>query len=69
MNNHNEALVLNEDTVDYLADGPLSPSAVIATAKDILASQVRHTDVFSSPNIVADYLVIQFAGLEHEVFA
>ncbi len=69
MNDRNEPFVLNEETGNYTADGPRSADAVIATAKHILAAQVSWTDVLSTPNVVADYLVIQFAGLEHEVFA
>lgn len=69
MKDCNVLLVLNEESGNYHADGLVPPSAVIATAKDILAAQVRHTDVLSNPKVVADYLVTQLAELEYELFA
>jgi hypothetical protein len=60
---------VKELVVPVIAYGPVSPDAVIMTAKNILARKIRRTDVFSNPKVVSDYLVTKLSGLEHEVFA
>jgi DNA repair protein RadC len=47
----------------------LSDEDILTAARAILAERVRHADLLTSPDVVANYLVTQFAGLEHEVFA
>jgi len=69
MSTRKKQLVINETTGEYLARGPVSPEEIVATAKAILARRVKRPAALTNPNEVADYLVAQFAGYEHEVFA
>lgn len=47
----------------------MTAEQIIATAKRILTRQICRTDALSSPKFVSDYLIMQFAGFEHAVFA
>ena len=47
----------------------VSESQVIEKARDILAERMVQADVLANPSAVTEYLVAQFVGLEHEVFA
>lgn len=47
----------------------LDDDAIIAKALEILKKRVSTGSVFDSPGRVKDYLTLQLAGLEHEVFA
>ena len=60
---------INETTKAYTTTSPVTADQIVATALDILAVRLPHTDVLSSPDVVRKYLVTQFAGLEHEVFS
>lgn len=42
--------------------------AVIEMAKSILAKRVRAAPLFDSPQVVKDYVQLQLAHLQHEVF-
>ena len=47
----------------------VSESQIIEKARDILAERMMDSDALTNPSAVSEYLVTQFAGLEHEVFA
>lgn len=64
-NRHNSYL----NTVGYDLFSHVSEAQIVEKARDILQSQVRDTDALTNPEAVAQYLVAQFAGLEHEVFS
>jgi DNA repair protein RadC len=61
-------LILNESTGQYTARGPVSADTIIATAKSILAARVNRPVALTNPKEVSNYLITQFAELEHEVF-
>jgi DNA repair protein RadC len=66
MKNHcNPAKVRNIATSKQ---SPLTDDDILAAARAILAERVNRADVLTSPNVVADYLATQFAGMEREVF-
>jgi DNA repair protein RadC len=60
---------INETTKDYTTTRPVTADEIVATAIDILAVRLPHTDALTNPDDVKKYLVTQFADLEHEVFA
>jgi DNA repair protein RadC len=60
---------INEVTKDYTTTRPVSADEIVATALDILAVRLPHTDALTNPEAVKNYLATQFAGLEHEIFA
>jgi len=62
-------LVNSETTGNYVAKGPVFADEIVDTAKAVLAARVKRPAALTNPNDVADYLVAQFAGYEHEVFA
>lgn len=62
-------LIFNEETSTYQAESMITKTDILDTARDILSSQLMRADALTSPDIVKNYLVTQFAGLEHEVFA
>jgi DNA repair protein RadC len=48
---------------------PAQAREVLQAAVDVLAEQVRGTDVMDAPRVVRDFLSIRLGGLPHEVFA
>jgi len=60
---------MNEVTKDYTTTRPVTADEIVATALDILAVRLPHTDALTNPEAVKNYLATQFAGLEHEIFA
>lgn len=62
-------LIFNEETESYEAKEPITKADIIETARDILSAQISQTDALTNPKAVSEYLVTQFAGLEHEVFS
>lgn len=60
---------INESTKGYTTTRPVTADEIVSTALDILAVRLPDTDVLSNPSVVSQYLITQFAGLEHEVFA
>ena len=60
---------INETTKAYTTTRPVTADEIVATALDILAVRLPHTDALTNPEDVKKYLVTQFANLEHEVFA
>ena len=48
---------------------PAEPAEVLQAALRVLASQLRCTEMLSSPQAVRDFLRIKLGTLEHEVFA
>ena len=60
---------IHETTNDYTTTRPVTADEIVATALDILAVRLPHTDALTNPEDVKKYLVTQFAELEHEVFA
>ena len=60
---------INETTKDYTTTRPVTADEIVATALDILAVRLPHTDALTNPEDVKNYLATQFSGLEHEVFA
>ena len=64
------AFKLNEVTGEYEATGPLAENDIIDQARTILGERFsRHGPALGSPQDTRDYLVVQLAPLEHEVFA
>jgi DNA repair protein RadC len=63
--------VLNETTQRYEVTGPVGPDDVVAEAKRILWGILRCPDglPLTSPDSVRDYLQLQLAHQEREVFA
>jgi DNA repair protein RadC len=57
------------NTTSYDAFARVSESEIVEKARDILEARVLRTDALTNPEAVSQYLVAQFAGLEHEVFA
>ena len=43
--------------------------SIVAAAKEILATRIKHGDALSSPAAVRDYLRLLLHDREHEVFA
>ena len=41
---------------------------ILAAAREVLATRVRHTDVLASPSAVRDYLRLLLHNREHEIF-
>ena len=66
MNNPSNLHIVHELTSKYTS---LTDEDILAAARTILSERVNRADLLTSPAIVADYLVTQFAALEHEVFA
>ena len=62
-------LKINETTKAYTTTRPVTADEIVATALDILAVRLPHTDALTNPEAVKNYLATQFAELEHEVFA
>jgi DNA repair protein RadC len=62
-------LKINEATNAYTTTHPVTADEIVATALDILAVRLPHTDALTNPEDVKKYLITQFADLEHEVFA
>ena len=62
-------LKINETTKAYTTTRPVTADEIVATALDILAVRLPHTDALTNPGAVKNYLATQFAELEHEVFA
>ena len=62
-------LKINETTKAYTTTRPVTADEIVATALDILAVRLPHTDALTNPEDVKKYLVTRFAELEHEVFA
>jgi DNA repair protein RadC len=60
---------INEATKAYTATRSVTADEIVSTALEIIAVRLPHTDVLANPDAVAKYLVTQFSGLEHEVFA
>lgn len=60
---------INESTKAYSVARPVTADEIVSAALDILAVRLPKTDALSSPEAVKNYLITQFAGLEHEVFA
>jgi len=48
---------------------PYNRPKLVSRALKLLESQLRHTDVLSSPQIVRDYLRMLLADRPHEIFA
>ena len=48
---------------------PAEADEVLLAAQQLLASQVRGSDVMSSPAVVKDFLRARLGNLQHEVFA
>lgn len=64
------AFTLNELTGEYEATRPLAETEIIDQAKSILAERFsRHGPLLGSPSDTRDFLTVQLAALEHEVFA
>ncbi len=47
---------------------PASSDEVLQAARRVLSSKVRRGSTMTSPEVVKDYLRLQFGELEHEVF-
>lgn len=47
---------------------PASADEVLQAARRVLSSKVRRGSTMTSPEVVKDFLRLQFGGLEHEVF-
>ena len=62
-------LKINETTKAYTTTRPVTADEIVATALDILAVRLPHTNALTNPKEVKKYLVTQFGDLEHEVFA
>jgi DNA repair protein RadC len=64
-------LVLNERTQHYQVIGPVGPADVVAEAKRLLWGCMQRDDLvpLTSPDGVRDYLRLQLAHQEREVFA
>jgi DNA repair protein RadC len=60
---------INEITKAYTTTRPVTADEIVATALDILAVRLPHTDALTNPETVKKYLTTQFADLEHEVFS
>ena len=52
----------------YLLEVPVSADQIIEKAKILLSRRFRRGTALSSPNDTRDYLQIQMAGLEREIF-
>lgn len=61
-----ESLLVQEISGTYR---PAEPAEVLRAAQCYLASQVRGTEVMSSPSVVKEFLRLRLAALPHEVFA
>jgi len=57
------------NTAAYDAFAHVSETEIVEKARDILEARVLRNDALTNPEDVKKYLVAQFAGLEHEVFA
>ena len=66
---YNKQLNLLKNSVSYDAFAHVSESEIVEKARDILEARVQRTDALTNPAAVSQYLVAEFAGLEHEVFA
>ena len=61
-------LTLLSNTAGFDAFGHEFESQIIEKARGILAERMLQSDALTNPTAVSQYLVAQFAGLEHEVF-
>lgn len=52
----------------YSFNRPISEEELIETAKRALAEKLVNAPVFSSPQVVRDFLILEMANLEVEVF-
>ena len=52
----------------YLLEVPVSADQIIEKAKILLSRRFRRGTALSSPNDTRDYLQIEMAGLEREIF-
>ena len=60
---------INETTKAYTTTRPVTADEIVATALDILAVRLPHTDALTNPDDVKKYMVTQFSGLGHKVFS
>ncbi len=64
------AFTLNDVTGEYEATRPLAEIDIITQAKSILSERFhRSGPVIGGPEDAHDFLTVQLADLEHEVFA
>ena len=64
------AFTLNDVTGEYDATRALAETDIIDQAKSILSERFsRHGPALGSPSDTRDFLTVQLADLEHEVFA
>jgi len=66
---NDKQLNIHMDTASYDSFTHISEAQVIEKARVILKARVLDTDALTNPKAVSEYLVAQFAGLEHEVFS
>ena len=60
------SLLVRDVTGDYR---PANADEVLEVAQRVLAAQIRGREIFSSPQVVRDFLRVKLGALEHEVFA
>lgn len=52
----------------YSFNQPITKAELVRTAKDAVVNEIRDQPVFSNPHAVRDFLVLELAHLEIEVF-
>lgn len=52
----------------FTFDQPISETTLITTAKEAIAKRMLHTPIFSASTIVKEYLIMEFADKDVEVF-
>lgn len=52
----------------FTFDRPISESELITTAKNAIAERIPNTPVFTSPDVVRDYLILELSDKPMEIF-
>lgn len=63
---HSSALFVQDVTGTYRE---AQTDEVLQAAQRLLLNRVRNTEVFTSPQVVRDFLRVRLSALEHEIFA
>ena len=62
----NASLLIQDDQGRYL---PATAEQILEEARRVIDLKTQRGEVFTSPELVKEYLITKLAGFEHEVFA